>query len=269
MSDSEHRREQDVRLTFDRVPELYDRARPAYPDWLLDQLFGRLPPRPRILEVGPGTGQATVGLLERGADVIAVEIGPALASAMRQKFAGDGRLRVVNASFEDAELELASFDVVVCATAYHWIEPKAQVERPIQLLKPGGALAVIDLIQVDSAVDRGYFERVQPIYEAFGKAQSRWDPKTYESAQPKIAAHLRASGCYDSVEVQRVPWDQTYTAIQYRDLLMSYSGTQMMTEPERTSMVEQLVEVIDSEFGGQLTRPLVATLTTATPVVAG
>ena len=57
----------------------YDRARPGYPDAVFEDLFARLPARPTIVEVGPGTGQATRQLLARGARVTAVELGPAMA----------------------------------------------------------------------------------------------------------------------------------------------------------------------------------------------
>ena len=58
---------------FDEVAELYDRVRPGYPDDLLDELAAVLPRSPVVVEVGPGTGQATKGLVARGASVTAVE----------------------------------------------------------------------------------------------------------------------------------------------------------------------------------------------------
>jgi hypothetical protein len=49
----------DIRLSFDRVAASYDDIRPHYPAELFDLLFSYLPDRPKIVEVGPGTGQAT------------------------------------------------------------------------------------------------------------------------------------------------------------------------------------------------------------------
>ena len=86
---------------------------------------------------------------------------------------------------------------------------------------------------------------------------------THETVMPPIAVELGESGRYQSIEVFRIKWDQTYTSAQYRDLLWSYSGTQSMAEPARTQMVDQLVNVLDDEFDGVLTRPLSATLTLA------
>ena len=159
-----------LRLGFDAVPEIYDRIRPTYPSALFDELFALLPPEPRIVEVGPGTGQATADLLKRGAVVTAVEIGYDLASFLARKLGADDRLKVIRSSFEDAPLSLAAYDAVVSATAYHWVQPPARLEKPAAVLKPHGRLAVIDTNQVASPVDRGYFERVRPIYEKHGQA---------------------------------------------------------------------------------------------------
>src|SRR3954466_9157937 len=86
-------RPDDIRLSFNEVPEAYDQARPSYPAAIFDALFERLPPKPKIVEVGPGTGQATNDLLVRGASVHAIDIGPAMAAKLRSKVPSD-RLRV-------------------------------------------------------------------------------------------------------------------------------------------------------------------------------
>lgn len=263
MDSPSHQPPADIRLSFDRVTEIYDRVRPGYPKALIDAIFAALPAVPRILEVGAGTGKATVSLLEAGGRVTAVELGPQLAAFLRRRFVDQPHLTVVNAGFEDGDFALRSFDAVVSATAYHWVEERAQIERPMALLRPGGVLGILDMIQVDSPVDGGYYDRVQPIYERFGSARSSWEPRSYGDVVPRIAERLEASGRYESVEVHRERWDQTYTSAEYRDLLFTHSGTQMLPEPERTEMVDQLVAVIDDEHAGSLTRPLVATLTLA------
>ena len=70
----------DPRLSFDAAVAIYDEIRPRYPEAMFDDLFRLLLPGPVVLEVGPGTGQATRDLLDRGAVVHAVEIGPAMAA---------------------------------------------------------------------------------------------------------------------------------------------------------------------------------------------
>jgi hypothetical protein len=65
-------------------------------------------------------------------------------------------------------------------------------------------------------------------------------------------------------EVRRYDWNQTYTAAGYRKLMLSYSGTQMMTPPARQGLLDDMVNFVRQQFGNQVTRPIVVTLTTAT-----
>ena len=253
-----------LRLGFDAVPEIYDRIRPTYPSALYDELFELLPPEPKIVEVGPGTGQATADLLKRGSVVTAVEIGYQMASFLERKLGADNRLKVIRSSFEDAPLSFSAYDAVVSATAYHWVKPPARLEKPAAILKPHGRLAVIDTNQVASPADRGYFERVQPIYEKHGQAREK--PRQLPTAGdvvPEIFGELASSSQYEDVRFFRYPWDQRYTGRDYADLLRSYSGSQSMPEEEREALIRELCAIIDEEYGGSITRPLVITLTVA------
>ena len=50
---------------------------------------------------------------------------------------------VVTADFERWEPERAGFDAVTAFTAFHWISPELRYDKPARLLRPGGALAVV------------------------------------------------------------------------------------------------------------------------------
>jgi SAM-dependent methyltransferase len=252
-----------LRLGFNAVPEIYDRIRPLYPSALYDELFALLPPEPRIVEVGPGTGQATADLLKRGAVVTAIEIGYDLASFLVRKLGAYDRLKVIRSSFENAPLSFSTYDAVVSATAYHWVQPPARLEKPAAILRLHGRLAIIDTNQVSSPVDRGYFERVQPIYEKHGQGGGYRQPPTADDVVPNIYNELLTSSDYDDVRLFRYPWDQRYSSREYADLLISYSDLQSMPEEQREVLIHELCAVIDQEYEGHITRPLVITLTVA------
>ncbi|MGY6499804.1 MAG: class I SAM-dependent methyltransferase [Acidimicrobiales bacterium] len=253
----------DKRLTFNEVPDVYDEIRPSYPVGLFDVLFGMLPSEPVIVEVGPGTGQATKDLLARGASVHAVEIGPATADKLRENLP-TSRLRVSVGDFETIDLPGASADTVFSATAYHWISPAGQVDRPAHLLRSGGLVAIVDLIQVTSAVDGGFFDAATPIYERYGEGDGGVVAPRREEADPPMRKVLDGDPRFEDVAVRRWDWDQSYTATEYRKLMLSYSGTQMMGERQRLGLLDDMESLINDEFAGQIRRPLVATLTTAT-----
>ena len=56
---------------------------------------GRIEPGELVIEVGPGTGTLTEELLARGARVVAVEIDRDLAGALRERFAGNERVTLI------------------------------------------------------------------------------------------------------------------------------------------------------------------------------
>ena len=255
----------DPRLSFDLAAEIYDEIRPSYPAAVFDDLFDLLPPRPNILEVGPGTGQATRDLLRRGAVVHAIEIGPAMAAKLRANLPSD-ELRVTIGDFERVAVPDRSMDAVFSATAYHWLTPAAQLDRPATILKPGGVLAIVDLTQVDSPDDDGFFAAVQPIYERYGQGHTGPPAPARDSVNPAIRQSLSQDRRFVDVEAHSYDWNQTYTASAYRKLMLSYSGTQLMHPGDRKALLDDVETFIQERFSGQITRPLVVTLTTATLV---
>jgi SAM-dependent methyltransferase len=247
----------DIRLTFDEQAEVYDEIRPHYPVELFDTLFAWLSDRPAVVEVGPGTGQATGDLLARGARVTAVELGPRLAGVLRRELPSDD-LEIVVGDFETVDLPNDAFDAVFSASAYHWIAPRAQRDRPAQLLRAGGVLAVLQLIQVDDErVDHGFFDAVQPVYENYGQGRNGEVPPTRERATARMLAPLQEDPRYVDLTVHHYDWDQTYTSAEYRKLMQSYSPTQMMDPVQREGLLDDMQRFIDERFYGSITRPLV------------
>lgn len=251
-------------LAFNDVPHIYTRVRPEYPPTFYDALFEMLPDRGapvRALEVGAGTGQATGPLLARGALVTAIEFGPSIAAYLAQRFSRQPNLTVITGTFEDAPLEEGAWDLVLSATAYHWIRPDARMTRPHALLVPGGVLAVIDTIQVASEADRGFFERSQPLYLKYWPEQP-YQPSPPPDVDPPILAEMRASDLFEGVEIRRQRWDQIYPVDRYLDLVESYSNTNELPPDQRAAFLADLRAFVEREPGASVLRPLSITMVT-------
>ncbi len=115
MIDSERRH------LFNQVAQLYDAARPGYPGALFDDIlsYANLPQNARILEVGCGTGQATLPLARRGYAIDCIEPGPALAAIARDKLAAYPAVNVICADFESFASAPSSYHLLLSATAFH------------------------------------------------------------------------------------------------------------------------------------------------------
>lgn len=255
-------RSADPRLSFDAAVAVYDEIRPTYPAEVFSTLFALLPPRPNVVEVGPGTGQATKDLLARGAVVHAIEISPMMAAKLRSNLPSEC-LHVSVGDFEEIDLAAQRADAVFSATAYHWICPKAQLDRPAAILRPGGIVAIVDLIQVDSSDDRGFFASAQPIYERYGQGHSGPPAPARADVEPAIRGALTEDQRFGAVVMRRYDWNQTYSASDYRKVMLSYSATQMMDDADRVGLLEDMESFVNERFDGYVIRPLVVTITTA------
>src|SRR5690242_10240238 len=98
----------------------------GYPDRLFEDLVAHSNIRPggRVLEIGCGTGQATIPLAERGFHIMAIELGTELSRLAREKLARYSSVKVITGRFEDVDLDVGAFDLVFSAQAFHWIDPQ-------------------------------------------------------------------------------------------------------------------------------------------------
>ena len=237
----------DPRLTFGTVVDMYDEIRPTYPQALFDALFALLPPEPEVVEVGPGTGQATRDLLARGARRPrhrdqSIDGQPAAREP------SDGAPRGERRRLRDDRHRRPERRRVFASSAYHWISPAAQLDRPALILRPGGVLAIVGLFQVDSPEDQGFYAAAQPIYERYGRADEGPPAEARTDVEPTIAQALAADPRFTDVEVHRWDWDQTYTAAGYRKLMLSFSDTNMMDASDRMGLVDDMEAFINRPF---------------------
>jgi SAM-dependent methyltransferase len=105
---------------------------------------------PSVLDLACGPGTVTRRLLDRSpaARAVALDVDPVLLTIASATFAGDDRVRIVRADLRDPawveSLPNRRFDVVLTATALHWL-PEDTVHRVYQdlgrLVRRGGVVA--------------------------------------------------------------------------------------------------------------------------------
>lgn len=252
------------RVTFDEDAERYDRARPGYPQAIFDDLaeLAGIGPGCRVLEIGCGTGQATVPLAERGCQVVAVELGAELAAVAQRNLARFSDVKVVNAAFESWPLPPEPFDVVLSATAFHWIDPAVRVVKSADALRPGGTLATIDTHHVAGGTEP-FFVAAQDCYE-------RWDPATPPGIRlppadtvPLEGEELTRSGQFDAPQFRLHATDIPYTTASYIDVLLTYSGHRALDPVAQRGLLDCIAGLIDNQHGGQIIKRYLSLLRVA------
>jgi ubiquinone/menaquinone biosynthesis C-methylase UbiE len=131
------------RALFDDVAALYDATRQSYPSEVVDATIATasVGPGASVLEIGCGTGQLTRGLAGRGFTLTAIDIGAAMIAAARRNVA-DPTVRFEVSSFEDLDVN-GPLDLIVSATAFHWVDPAVGWAKAARLLRPNGWLALL------------------------------------------------------------------------------------------------------------------------------
>lgn len=244
-----------LRLTFGYDAARYDRIRPGYPAALFDDLaaLACIGPGCRVLEIGVGTGQASVPLVERGCRLVGVEISPQLAALAQRKLARFANASVVAAAFEDWPLPTEPFDTVVSATAFHWIDPTVRLVKAADALRNDGALVTLDTQHIAGGTTQ-FFTDVQRCYE-------RWDPSTPRGLRlPRSAdiasssEELDRSGRFGPAVFRRYEWEVTYPTDEYRDLLLTYSGHIALERNAQAGLLACITDLIDGRFGGRISK---------------
>jgi ubiquinone/menaquinone biosynthesis C-methylase UbiE len=248
---------------FTGMGELYDRARPAYPPGLFRQLDDhfKFSMGQTALEIGCGTGKATEHLAARGLTVTGIDIAPDLLAVANAKLKS-WKVNLLQSSFEEFRAPNASFDYIMAAAAFHWIDPAIAFEKTHLLLKKNGAVILIWTIRRDAdsperATIDGLYGKYAPSLLARPWQETGPTAGISQTAYNEARAMLEkeiAEGRFRNLKTFTVNREQIYSTEDYLSLLDTYSDHKRLKPEERTHLYSALRTFIN-EAGGRITIP--------------
>ncbi len=248
---------------FGEVAELYERVRPPYPEVVIDAAVERMGRARggRVLEVGAGTGKATAQFLARQLTVVAVEPDRRMAAVAEAKLGHTGRLHLHVGPFETWDGDDASFDLVVAAQAWHWVDPAVGYRKARAALHPAGILALLwnrSLVEGRPPGVTDAYRRHAP-HLAEGSTLDRSWPADGRSRQ------VAESGLFTTPEVLTWRWTRWCDTATYLDLLRTHSDHRILPDDVRAALLADIGEVLDAHGGG-IEIPYVSEALIARPV---
>ena len=244
--------------SFGSDAERYDRARPRYPDAMVERIVA-LSPGPDVLDVGIGTGIAARQFQAAGCRVLGVEVDGRMAEMARRN-----GLEVEVAAFEAWDPAGRAFDAVISGQAWHWVDPVAGAAKAAQALRPGGRLAVFwnagqpppDVTEAFAAV----YRRVMPDLPFNPWAMPASD--AYAVLCAKAADGIREAGAFGHPEQWRFGWQRPYTRAEWLDQLPTIGSHAQLPPAQLDELLAGTGGAIDA-MGGSFTMRYTTVVVTA------
>jgi SAM-dependent methyltransferase len=199
---------------FDTVSDMYDLYRPVYPSKLIDSILSitNIPFTGKILEIGSGTGKATNLFAQKGFTIHCIEPGENLNKVAMRKLQYFTHVSFEQVRFEDWQGDNNQFDLVISASAFHWVDPKIGYRKAANALKTNGHIALFWNMYVgingplENDIERIYLDRVPEI------AQQR---EVTEKLIKQREEAILSSGFFSSININRFTWSKRYDCNQY------------------------------------------------------
>ncbi|MGI5959689.1 MAG: class I SAM-dependent methyltransferase [Massiliimalia sp.] len=229
----------EFRKIFDTIPEQFDAYRPRYCPELFSYLISQVPitPDKSVLEIGPGTGQATDPILQTGCDYHAIELGEHLAAVMERKYSQYSNFHLIQDDFITHDFGEKTFDFIYSAATIQWIPEEVAFSKTFALLKPGGILAMMFTLSDYKTPNPQLYQKIQDVYSQYFK--------------PDIPYTL-GSFCYENaLKYGYTDWEQRefhgrreMTAETYAGLCQTHCDHLVIPEPYQSKFFEGIKQAV-------------------------
>ena len=240
--------------TFDTEASKYDKMRPGYADELFQAIFKyvKIGERSRVVEVGSGSGQATLPVLKTGCELTSVEYGENFSKILMEKCGGYKGFKVITGKFEDVDLEDDAYDLVFSATAFHWVPEEIGYPKVYSALKPGGAFARFANRPRNSQNAPELAAEINALYEEYyNKAYDikSGTKKWFTEEKAKEISQIPAKYGFTDITYKLFYRERVFTADEYIQLLGTYSDHIAIEETIRNEFFSKIAAAINRHGG--------------------
>jgi SAM-dependent methyltransferase len=211
-----------LRQSFGEIADSYDRLRPGPPEEAVQRV---VPANAAdVLELGAGTGGLTRQLVRRHAHVRAVEPDERMRAVLRARVP---EADIVAGQAEEIPAPASSFDVVIGASMWHWVDEPRAIPEVARVLRPGGTFALL-WNGVDRSVDW-----VRSLW-AGGKVLNQEEKRGLDKVrQARHRVHLDPDGPFLEPVHEVIRWSLLMTPEDLVGMAGTYSAVIVMNPDQR------------------------------------
>ena len=234
-----------IRTTFTNISTLYDKARISYPQKLISDIidFVKLKKEDWVLDVGCGTGQATILFAQRGFNVIGLDSGEAMIKFSQQKFSKFNNISFKQGNFEEAEFS-PKFNLIISAMAWHWIDPERREKKAYDLLGGNGCLALFWNYQRKN--ESTFVQGVGKILDNYDGIDRGPAGSIVKQFADSLHTELRGNKLFCQVEFKEYDEEIEFTKEKYLDLVLSYGWVQKLSDEKKTDLIKGLQNLLEN-----------------------
>ena len=235
---------------FNEIAETYDN-KPDYPEELIRIIIDKvnLTAGSKLLEIGSGTGRATIQFADFGFEIVCIEPGFKMIERAKTKLKGKNNdIKFIHSSFEDYSAPLEYFDAIISAQAFHWVSQPLGYEICSKTLKNGGYLAPFWYIELFHDRDVDLDRELWAIIEKYDGYVSCMQEANYANRMESVTSKIVSSGLFSKPEIIHTYLDKNYTADDYFNYLSSDCFAKK-PDKEKQACHEELLKLADKYNG--------------------
>ncbi|MEK7612502.1 MAG: class I SAM-dependent methyltransferase [Patescibacteria group bacterium] len=249
--------------SFDVFAENYHSVRPGYPVQLFEDVrdLCGIGNDSRLLEIGAGSGIATVELAKIGYQVLAIEPGVHLAAIARKQTEGFKNAKILEETFEGFQ-STKRFDAILAFTAYHWIDEGIRYQKVLDLLNDAGSLVLVwnsfflSDSEVTAEANRAYHQYLPDAYPSESSVA-----EVNEGVLSKL--HRREQEVVQNPLFYTTTLRKYFTVYNYDDqtypkLLNTFPKIVEVDEQKRTKFLARISEIVKKH--NKISVPVLTTL---------
>ncbi len=240
MTDLYMKRDSKLRARFGDLADGYDKYRFSYPDALYEDIWSYCSGGTAAIEIGIGTGKATLPFLQKEYKITAVDPSSQMMSIAMEKYK-QYDIKYVLSTFEDAEFSEKT-DLIYAASSFHWVNDINRVQKVYDLLKPDGCFVRFKTM---SFIPEGECENNDQLLELYRKYIPEYIPDNSERKHMRDSEYIDIG--FGDIQRREYYITREYTLSEYLKLINTYTEYNALQENIRHEFESEMIDALKTD----------------------